>query len=64
MGVSIVSNPKQPSCKKGCGPKKAIVKKCKNPRWWPRNGSDGRLMVKFFNDKNSVLPSPHFTRIW
>jgi len=44
---NITSNPKQPSCKKVCGPKKAIVKKMWNPRWWPRNGCDGRLMTKF-----------------
>jgi len=30
-----------------CDPKKLIVKKMWNPRWWPRNGCDGKLMVKF-----------------
>ena len=37
---------KQPSCKKVCGPTKAIVKKMWNPRWQPRNGCDGRLIAK------------------
>jgi len=27
----VKSNPKHPSWKKGCGPKKAIVKKMQNP---------------------------------
>jgi len=45
-----VSNPKQLSGKKICvAPKKAIVTKMGNPRWWPRNGCDGRLMVKILN---------------
>ena len=47
--VVNVSNPKQPSCKiKSAALKKAMVKKDVklNPRWWPRNGCDGRLMVK------------------
>jgi len=34
-----------PAIKKRCGPKKAILKK--DVKWWPRNGCDGRLMVKF-----------------
>jgi len=34
-----VSNPKQPSCKKGAAPKKAIVKNdVKSKVAWPRNG--------------------------
>jgi len=35
-----------PAVKKDCCPKKAIVKKKCNARWWPRNGRDGRLMAK------------------
>ena len=32
--------------KKVCALRKAMVKKDVNPRWQPRNGCDGRLMVK------------------
>ena len=47
------SNPKQPSCKKKqCGPQKGYGEKDVNPRWRPRNGCDGRLMVKIFNNDN------------
>ena len=42
-----ISNPKQPSCKKRVRPSKRLWwKKMWNPRWRPRNGCDGRLMVK------------------
>ena len=42
-----ISNPKQPSCKKSVRPSKRLWwKKMWNPRWRPRNGCDGRLMVK------------------
>jgi len=41
--AKVKSNPKQSSCKKSV--KKTIVKKICNPRWWPRNSCDGRLMV-------------------
>ena len=42
-----LSNPKQPSCKKSVQPSKRLWwKKMWNPRWRPRNGCDGRLMVK------------------
>ena len=37
-----------------------------NPKWCPRNSSDGRLIAKKFNDDYSgefVLPSPRFIRI-
>ena len=41
------SNPKQPSCKKSVRPSERLWwKKMWNPRWRPRNGCDGRLMVK------------------
>ena len=44
----VISNPKQLNCKKkSVASKKAMVKKDVNPRWRPRNGCDGRLMVKF-----------------
>ena len=40
-------NPKQPLCKKSVRPSKRLWwKKMWNPRWRPRNGCDGRLMVK------------------
>ena len=44
----IQSNQKQPSCKKrSAALEKAMVKKdVKSKRWRPRNGCDGRLMVK------------------
>ena len=42
-----ISNPKQPSCKKSVWPSERLWwKKMWNPRWRPRNGCDGRLMVK------------------
>ena len=47
--VLSVSNTKQPiaSCKKRVWPSKSLWwKKMWNPRWRPRNGCDGRLMVK------------------
>ena len=45
--VQIISNPKQPSCKKRVRPSKRLWwKKMWNPRLGPRNGFDGRLMVK------------------
>ena len=41
------SNPKQPSCKKSVRPSERLWwKKMWNPRWRPRNGCDGRLVVK------------------
>ena len=46
------SNPKQPSCKKCVAPKKTIVKKMWNPRWWPRNGWDGRLIMVYNQCQN------------
>ena len=43
----VKSNPKQPNCKKrSAALKMAMVKKMGNPRWRPRNGCDGRLMVE------------------
>jgi len=42
----VKSNPKQPSCKKRCGPPKKM-------RNLPRNGCDGKLMGKTFNNDNS-----------
>jgi len=36
-----------PAVKKGAAPKRPLWKKMWNPRWWPRNGCDGRLMAKF-----------------
>ena len=45
--VKLRSNPKQPSCKKSVRPSKRLWwKKMWNPRWRPRNGCDGKLMVK------------------
>ena len=45
--VYNISNPKQPRCKKSVRPSKRLWwKKMWNPRWLPRNGCDGRLMVK------------------
>ena len=32
--------------KEGVVPQKAMVKKDGNSRWWPRNGCDGRLVIK------------------
>ena len=44
---TYISNPKLPNCKKGVWPPKGQdEKKMSNPRWRPRNGCDGRLMVK------------------
>ena len=42
-----ISNQKQPSCKKRCGPQKGHGEKDVKSRWRPRNGCDGRLMVTF-----------------
>ena len=43
-----ISNPKHPSCKKKvCGPQKGYgEKRCEIQGGGPRNGCDGRLMVK------------------
>ena len=63
----VKSNQKQLSCKKRCGPKKAMMKK--DVKWWrPRNGCDGRLMVKILITTIQVnfVPRPSgtkFTRI-
>ena len=35
---------KQPSCRKSVQP--PLRKKMWNPKWWPRNGCDGRLIAK------------------
>jgi len=44
----VKSNPKQPSCKKVCGPhKKAIVKKYLKSEVAAKKWLDGRLMAKF-----------------
>jgi len=43
----VKSNPKQPSCKKGCDPNEAIVKKYVKSKVTAKNGCDGRLMAKF-----------------
>ena len=62
----MLSKPKQSSCKKRVRPPKGSGKKYVNPRWWPRNGCDSRLMEKKFNNDSSaefVLPPPCFTRI-
>jgi len=65
LQTEVKSNPKQPSCKKSCGPKKAIVKKKKwNPRWQPRNGCDGRLMTKFLITTIQVNLVPNPSETW
>ena len=46
MQKEMKSNPKQSSCKKCVALKKATVKKDVKSRWQPRNGCDGRLMVR------------------
>ena len=35
-----------PAVKKCVAPKKAIVKKMWNPRWWLRNGCNGEVIAK------------------
>ena len=50
----MISNQKQPSCKKRVRPpKKARVKKDVKSKVAARNGCDGRLMAKNFNNDNS-----------
>jgi len=59
----LKSNPKQPSCKKVCGPKKAIVKKDLKSRVAVKNGCDGRLMAKFLimTIQVNLVPNPSET---
>ena len=55
------SNPKQPSCRKRVRPSKRLWwKKMWNPRWRPRNGCDGRLMVKILitTNQENFVPRP------
>ena len=50
----LESNPKQPTCKKSVQPpRKLLWKKMWNTKWQPRNGCDGRLKAKIFNNNNS-----------
>jgi len=52
--LTIISNPKQPICKKKCvALKKAIVKKEVKSKVAAKKGCDGRLMAKKFNYNNS-----------
>ena len=60
-----LSNPKQLSCKKRVWPSERLWwKKMWNPRWRPRNGCDGRLMVKILITTIQVnfVPRPSGTK--
>ena len=50
--------------KKSAALRKAMVKKDVNPRWRPRNGCDGRLMVKILITTIQVnfVPRPSGTK--
>jgi len=42
-----VCGPQEGHCERRPFERRPLGKKMRNPRWWPRNGCDGRLIEKF-----------------
>jgi len=58
----LKSNLKQFGCQKMCGPDEGHCEK--DTRWQPRNGFDGRLMVKMLTTIIQVNLGPNPSETW